>query len=77
MMKCNCGKEDCVAEVGFDSACGLLIAKGNSGARASGIYLSATSAIVLMQQLRAFILSAIDAPVAGTTGWDHPSEAHK
>lgn len=76
-MKCNCGDKDCVSEVGFDSACGLLIAEGNPGAAAAGIYLSVTDAIVLAQQLRAFILSTIDAPVPGTTGWDNPSEAHK
>lgn len=76
-MKCNCGDKDCVSEVGFDSACGLLIAEGNPGAAASGVYLSVADAITLAQQLRAFVLREIDSPREGTTKWENPTEAHK
>lgn len=65
-MKCSCGDPTCVSEVNFDSACGLLIAEGNPGAAAAGVYLSAQSAICLAQQLRAYILSKLEQPIEST-----------
>lgn len=66
MAKCSCGSDSCVAEVGFDSSCGLLIAEGNPGAAAAGIYLSVADALLLARQLRAFILTRIEQPEEST-----------
>jgi hypothetical protein len=65
-MKCSCGASDCASEVGFDSSCGLLIAEGNPGAAACGIYLSVDGAVILARQLRAFILAKLDEPQPST-----------
>lgn len=65
-MKCSCGAPDCISEVGFDSSCGLLIAEGNPGAAACGIYLDVASAVTLSRQLRAFILSQAETPESST-----------
>lgn len=65
-MKCSCGSKDCVSEIGFDSATGLLIAEGNSGAAACGIYLSVPDAVSLARQLRAYVMEAIDTPEKST-----------
>jgi hypothetical protein len=51
--------------VGFDSLAGLLIAEGNPGAAAAGIYLSVADAVILCQQLRAYVLASMDEPKAG------------
>ncbi len=75
-MKCACGAKDCVATVGFDSGCGMLIAEGNPGAAAAGLYLSVADAITLTKQLRAYILKSLDEPSVGITGWDDQVGTH-
>lgn len=73
-MKCVCGDSMCIAEVNFDSECGLLIAEGNPGAAAAGIYLDVAGAVALAQHIRAFILRKLDAPIESTVT---PPERHR
>ena len=61
-MKCMCGDPSCVSEVNFDSGCGLIIAEGNPGAAAAGVYLDLQGAVELARQLRAFVLAKLDEP---------------
>ena len=69
-MKCSCGNPGCTSEVGFDSMAGILISESRDK-RPIGLYLSVADAVTLGQQLRAYILRAIETPRESLIGDIH------
>jgi hypothetical protein len=76
-MKCACGSTSCAADVGFDSASGLLLADLNAPntMRVAGVYLSVETATILARQLKTFLLEQADKP-AERTPVELPDGAH-
>jgi hypothetical protein len=73
-MNCACGDKKCTTKIGFDSASGIMIVERAN--EAIGVYVNVETTVILLRQLRAFILAQMDESVPSINDFTNKKGAH-